>query len=245
MLYYIYDGTFNGLLTAIYEIYYRRQVPQQIIPVGATEVQLFVQQEMIITDENKAGKVYAAIETKISTQVLQNAYYAYLSDHPEVGIWIYKYLHLGWKMGARLDLYLTDERVHCIHRLGQKVKAEKHRLLGLLRFQLLKNHIYYAAIEPDHNIVELLAPHFASRMADQDWIIHDLKREIAAVYNQHEWISTALTSEHVLELEREEEHYQKLWKQYFDSIAISNRINPRLQKQFMPRRYWKHLVEKN
>ncbi|MDD3269852.1 MAG: DUF4130 domain-containing protein [Syntrophomonadaceae bacterium] len=28
-------------------------------------------------------------------------------------------------------------------------------------------------------------------------------------------------------------------------MAISSRKNPRLQKQCMPERYWKHLVEKN
>lgn len=211
----------------------------------AANVQLFAQWEKIVTDESKAAKVYAAIEDKISTQALQNTYYAYLSDHPEAGIWIYKYLNFGWKTGSKLDLHLTDERVHRIHCLSQQVKTEKHRLLGLLRFQLLKNHIYYAAIKPDHNVVELIAPHFARRMADQSWIILDLKREIAAVYNRQEWIATTLTAKNVLELEVEEKLYQELWKQYFDSIAITNRLNPRLQKRCMPQRYWKYLVEKN
>ena len=117
-------------------------------------------------------------------------------------------------------------------------------MLGLIRFQLYKNNIYYAALEPDHNIAELIAPHFADRMADQNWIIHDLKRNLAVVYNQNEWFSTTFTLEHKLKLEVEEQYYQKLWQQYYDSIAISNRLNPKLQKNFMPQRYWKHLVEK-
>jgi probable DNA metabolism protein len=37
--------------------------------------------------------------------------------------------------------------------------------------------------------------------------------------------------------------YQALWKSYFKNIAIGERKNPRLQRQFIPRRYWKNLVE--
>lgn len=245
MLHYIYDGSFNGLLTAIHEIYYRRQIPQQLLPYSNSKPQLFVCQEKIVTDENKAAKVYDAIYSKISPQTLRHTYYAYLAEHPEAGIWIYQYLALGWKFGSKVDLLLSDERVHRIHRLSQKVGREKHRLLGLVRFQLLQRDIYYAAIEPDHNVVELLAPHFAGRMADQNWVIHDLRRDLAAVYNQEEWVSTHFTLQHKLELSKQEQQYQKLWKQYYDNIAISSRINPRLQKRCMPQRYWKHLVEKN
>jgi probable DNA metabolism protein len=245
MFYYTYDGTFNGLLTIIYEIYYRRQIPEQIVPAQNTDFQLFVRQEHFSTDDDKAAKVYQAIENKISIRAIKNAYYAYLSEHPQAGIWIYEYLNLGWKLGSKLDLHLTNDKVHRVHRLGQKVRTEKHRLLGLLRFQLLKGNIYYAAVEPDHNVIELIAPHFARRMASQNWIIHDLKRDLAAVYNQQEWVSTSLTLKQRMEMEREEEYYQMLWKQYYESIAIPSRINPKLQKRCMPQRYWKHLVENN
>lgn len=245
MLCYTYDGSFNGLLTTIYEIYYRRRKPQEIIPAGSSNRQLFVQQEHIACDEDKAARVYDAIDAKISSRALRNAYYAYLSEHANAGTWIYDYLKLGWKLGPKVDLHLTDERVERIHRLSQKVRTERHRLLGLVRFQRHQMDIYYAAIEPDHNVIELLAPHFARRLSDQNWIIHDLRREMAVVYNRKEWVSIGFTLSNKLELEQEEQYYQKLWKQYYESIAISSRINPRLQKQFMPERYWKHLVEKN
>ena len=42
--------------------------------------------------------------------------------------------------------------------------------------------------------------------------------------------------------EREKE-YQQLWKTFFQTIAIEERKNPRLQMQFMPKKYWKDLVE--
>jgi len=129
--------------------------------------------------------------------------------------------------------------------ISLKVAGERHRLMGLLRFQLLQKNIYYAAIEPDHNIVELLAPHFAARMSDQNWVIHDVRRDLAAIYNQEEWIATRFTLQQRLELAQEEDYYRELWKQYHQAISIKSRTNPRLQRQCMPQRYWKHLVEMN
>ena len=45
-------------------------------------------------------------------------------------------------------------------------------------------------------------------------------------------------------LDENEELYQKLWQQYFNSVNIAARKNMKLHIQHMPRRYWRHLVEK-
>ena len=37
--------------------------------------------------------------------------------------------------------------------------------------------------------------------------------------------------------------FQSLWKTFFKSVAIKERTNPRLQMQFMPKKYWKDLTE--
>lgn len=42
----------------------------------------------------------------------------------------------------------------------------------------------------------------------------------------------------------DEKMFQQLWKQYFKSITIKERINPKLHKQNLPVRFWKYLTEK-
>ena len=44
-------------------------------------------------------------------------------------------------------------------------------------------------------------------------------------------------------LDPEELLFQKLWRTYFNAIAIPERTNPRKQRQDMPIRYWKYLPE--
>lgn len=244
MIYYIYDGSFDGLLTCIYESYYRKEDPEKILFQEDGQENLLVQRIYIEQDKEKAEKVYNAIKTKISSHALQNIFYTFLSEKENLGILIYQYVKLGFKMGKSIDGHLSDDRVLNVHKVVQKVTREKHRMLGLVRFKKLKNNLYYASITTDHQIMGLIAPHFAKRMADQNWIIHDLKRNMAAIYDQREWVLTDMVLEKSLNMEEEEKFYQKLWQEYYKSIAIKNRINLKLQKQYMPKRYWKHLVEK-
>lgn len=243
MLYYIYDGSFEGLLTAIYEAYYRRQHPDAILSIENLQENLFIEYVQISTDPKKANRVFNSIKSKISSEALRHVSYVFLSELENRGTLIYQYLKLGWKLGRKVDEYLSDNRVLNVHNISRKVSGEAHRMMGLVRFQLLAENIYYSKIEPDYNIISLIAPHFAARMADQDWAIHDIRRNLAALCRNGRYIIIPLSNPNFLILHPEEEQYQELWKQYFSKIAIESRIKPRLQRQYMPKRYWKHLIE--
>jgi len=167
-----------------------------------------------------------------------------LSEVVEAPTVIYKYLQLGFKIGSRVDLDLMDDRVLNIQRINQKVTFEKHRMLGLVRFQLVEGDLYYAPVQPDHNIVALMANHFSQRMSDQKWMIHDVKRKIGVIYNLKQWVITPVDIE-TPAIGKEEYLYQELWKNYYKSIAIKERKNPKLQKRCMPVRYWGFLTEKS
>lgn len=244
MIHYIYDGSFEGILTAIYHAYYNKEIPEQILSQDDLQESLMVRKVYIETDMEKADKVYHSVETKISKQAMKNIFYVYLSEERDRGTMIYQYLKLGWKMGKSIDGNLKNNHVLVVQNMYKKVSKEIHLMLGLVRFKELKNDLLYAAIEPDYNIVFALADHFAERISNERWIIHDIRRNIAVVYNKEEWLLTELKLKGDIELHQEEESYQKLWKQYFKSISIENKVNPRLQKGYMPVRYWKHLIEK-
>ena len=57
MIYYIYDNTFEGLLTAIYEAYYRRENPDDIIPKEREEENFLIQRYYIHRRENIKGSL--------------------------------------------------------------------------------------------------------------------------------------------------------------------------------------------
>lgn len=245
MLCYLYDGSFEGLLTAIYEAYYRREKPDRIASVKCMQQNFLEKYVTIDTDFEKAKKVYNSIRDKISQEALDNVYRVYLADREEENATIiYEYLRFGWQVGAKVDSFLSDDRVLKVHKIRQRVDLEVHRMMGFVRFRLLENGIYYAPIEPDNDVLPLIAPHFSSRLADQNWIIHDVGRKLAALYNKKEWIIVDADLESIPGVDESEHTYQELWKYFYNSVTIRERYNPDLHKRLLPKRYWRYLTEK-
>ena len=245
MICYTYDGSFEGLLTAIYESYYRREKPVEIHSVENLQPSMLYKYIHIATDIDKSQKVYNSIREKISEEALDNIYYVFLADREyERNTIIYNYLKLGWKVGKNIDLYLADDRVLKVVKIRQRVEREVHRLMGFVRFSLVSGNIYYAPIEPDNNILPLIAPHFAARLSDQNWIIHDKARGLAALYNTKNWLIIDAGPGKIPHVDTNEKLYRDLWKEFYNSITIKERYNLSLHKRLLPVRYWVNLTEK-
>lgn len=244
MMIYVTDGSFEGILTAVFQAYENKEEPISIVSKDVFQMQLGSEVREIKTNPEKSLRVYNAINNKVSQEALEILYNAWLSEHNDVGIAIYRYIKLGLKIGNRVTSYLQNPNILMLNDLSQKVKKETHLFLGILRFKKLKNGIYYSKIEPDNNITILIADHFAKRMADQPWIIHDAKRNIFALYNTKQVVFAMEQEINISSDICDDRKFETLWKNYFHAIAIESRKNLRLQKSFMPRRYWKNMPEK-
>jgi len=244
MVDYLYDGTFEGFLCCVYAHYYENKA-NGIFHKEQYQANLLGKSIEIETDESKATKVYNAIETKISTHDMRRVYCVFLSSIEDKETKLLKYIEMGFKKGPRIRLLHGVQTVLDVQQIEQKVLFESHRLKGLVRFTLLKGDILYSPIEPDHDVCELLAEHFCDRFKSDPFIIHDKKREKALIASGGDWYISAFSLEDVPELADVETDYRKLWKSYFEIIAIKERTNPRCQKNFMPVRYWKNLTEFN
>ena len=131
--------------------------------------------------------------------------------------------------------------------------SERERLLQFLRFQKMADGVFFAAVEPLYNVLPLAVSHFRARFNDQDWLVYDVRRRYGFYYDRATveevsfpeppeglkggWLDPSLSA-------KDERLFQDLWKTYFKSVAIRERLNVRLHKQNMPVRFWKYLVEK-
>lgn len=246
---YLYDGSFEGLLTCIYYHYYQEPATG-ICPQEYYQPTFMTDHTVVTTDPDLAARVYAGIENKISSDSLDLVYDTFLSSTPDKDNLILNYLRLGFRMGSKVDLYHTHPAVYPLHKAARQVTREVHRYLGLLRFADTGRFLY-AALSPDHHILPLIADHFADRLANERWIIHDQKRQLAVVYDgpnrnsstQRGWYLTNFPYHMDSSLPKEERYFQELWQLYFYEISIESRCNPRLQSNFVPLRYRRHLVE--
>lgn len=238
---YLYDGSFDGFLTSVYYSYYGHKA-DGIYPVNNYQFDLMTQSKIIQTDQILAAKVYDAAASKISSDFLQHAFYVFLSFHPFKENLILKYFQLGFKLGPKIDNYHTHPDVLPIQQLSKKVFFEAQRFYGFLRFVDTGKYLY-AVLEPDHNILILLADHFSDRLAGEYFIIHDKKRGLAIIYNKKEWYLSDFSKEISIPNSETEMFYQELWTNYFTHIGIESRKNKTLQAHFVPQRYRHNLIE--
>lgn len=239
---YLYDGTFDGLLTCIHFHYYNEKA-EGIYIKEEYQANILRNSVVVETDEEKADIVYRAIRDKISPYDLRRVYKVFMSSDPEKEMKALNYVRYGFRNGGRISLLHGDPVVFDVQTIEQKVNNEVHRLKGLIRFIELEEGILYSQIEPDHDVVEFLAYHFTDRYKNEPFIIHDMKRNKALVAYQEEWYITHFTKEMITGYSEAEREYSRLWKQYFETIAIRERANSRCQKNLMPQRYWKNMTE--
>jgi probable DNA metabolism protein len=241
----VYEDSFEGFLTAIYYAFYSKTSIESISTEEELEINLLSEIKYIDTDLNKYNKVKDSIVIKIDPLALNKIYKLYLSNYKNKGTLCYKYLKIAFKLGSDVHKYLHLDEVKEIDTIERRVSLEAHRFNGFVRFISVNNNFLYSSIEPDNNILEIISPHFQNRFSNEYWIIHDVKRGIASIYDKISWEIREMDLEVYNNLKDYNDDFQSLWKGYFKSTTIEERINPKLQKRMMPKRYWNNLTEIN
>ncbi len=237
---YLYDGTFDGLLTCVFESYEKKQMPTHVDILDGFQQRLDADYCMIVTDATKAKRVNAGLK---KNGLLTHVYYVFLSGDEKRHIHLFGYIHLSFRMGAAVSQCLTETCVYEVSRLYKNVWREAHSFKEFIRFSELQTGVLYCQIEPKSNVLEILVNHFMDRLPSERFVIHDLNREIAAFYEKGQYVITELKGTAELTLAAEELYYQGLWKVFHQTIAIEERINKKLQQGNMPKRFWKHMLE--
>lgn len=253
MIIFEYDGTFEGLLTCIFEGYTRKQFPDAINIRGKDPADLFLSVNFIEAEPIKAERVWKKILQLMPPSINQIIYYAFLSETKGIEMSILHFCRRLFNNEQNVYTDFGDDDVLKIVQVARKVKREAARIKQFVRFQEAKDGIYFSGIEPLYDVLPLVIAHFKNRYLDQKWLIYDLKRNYGAYYDLRTVEEVELTSSQLNQktgqlsknvLHEEDALYQTLWKSYFEHINIKERKNLRLQRQMMPKRFWRYLIEK-
>lgn len=247
----IYDGTFEGLLTAVFEIYEHKFGVVKLHKGEGYSEGMFEKVVSVATDEARATRVLKGLKQKLSATGVQRLYAAHLAEMEGEDNNLLGFIRYAFDAGMNIEEDYGNKYVMRVSEMVRMIRREKHRMEAFVRFQKLKDETYYAAIEPDFNVLPLLIRHFRSRYADQKWIIYDLKRKYGLYYDLHgtEYITLDFAAidkpgNAVAAFTEDESIYQHLWKNYFHSVNIASRKSTKLHVRHIPKRYWKHLIEK-
>lgn len=244
MIDFLYDGSFSGYLTVIFYAYSEKE-KVQIQKEKTYSPFLLSTSRFIPTEEDKAERVSDSVISKLSFSTLDNLYNLFLSEEEGADTLGLEYLKLCYRYGDSINLAKNNDCIRRVDLIFKRVWYEVHRFLGFVRFKEIAPMTFYAAIEPDHNILPLMMSHFKERFSDQNFIIHDQKRHSAIIYDQKDIYLRFLSAQESLELAKAEidDRFENLFRTYYKATTIEARRNPRLQNAWMPKRYYKHLIE--
>jgi len=252
MHFYTYDGSFEGLLTVVFEAFERKVWPTSIEPKHLAQPSMFGELIAVVTDEAKAGRVWQGLQKKLSINAQQALYHTFLWEQPGFEQLIFDYIKLVFSARQSIEGNYAAPCVLQVQQAAKQVHREKHRMEAFVRFQKTADDLYFATISPDFNILPLIVRHFEQRYADQRWVIYDTNRRYGAYYDLNQ--VSLINLEGVPSRQRgalapeakdaQEDSYQQLWQVYFNSVNIPERKNPKLHLRHMPKRYWKYLSEK-
>lgn len=252
MIVFFYDKTFEGLLTAIFDAYNRKTFPDKLLGEGDIAPLFMTESYSVLTQEDRAVRVWSALENKLSKQACNMLTHTWLSEVDGSDDLLFRYIHKAIDCKVSIETNFGDLDVLQLHQVARKVSHEGHYLKMFIRFQKAADDIFFAPVSPIYNALPLVIEHFTDRFADQKWVIYDLKRRYGYYYDLSTTSEITLDDDnHLLSgkldenlMAEDEKLFQELWKGYFKSMTIKERINPRLQRQHMPKRFWKYLTEK-
>ncbi len=235
---YFTDGSKEAFLTAFLMAFNDEEAY-----IGSSRTQLLLGQRTVpvAADRERAARVEKRL-TELDKNCMHDLFYLLRSGEAQREQIAFRYLKFLAKQGRPVREMLAEAAVTDAMECIRRVTFEIHRLHGFVRFLESESGALYAPLSPDHDVVDLLVPHFRARLPGYPFVLHDVSRKKAAVYDgKHVFVAPLDRAEIVLSADEAE--WQSLWRRYYQSVNIPSRERLKQMKGYMPVRYWKFMPE--
>lgn len=238
---FLYDGSLPGLMCCVHECVYSRQLPAEIWPEGEAQPSLF-EQRLVPTDQERAARVLESIPKKISPRAMELVQNVFLSCCKQKEMATLRFLLLGYQVGSQAPWMFGHSDVKPMLDAEKHQMGETHLLKGFIRFSDYDG-VLAATISPKNFVLPYLVKHFTARYSEEDFIIFDKTHKAALIYENRQSRIVPLEGVEFPEADETEEQYRALWKRFYNTIAIQERVNHKCRRTMMPMRYWENMLE--
>lgn len=144
------------------------------------------------------------------------------------------------KKGADYVLGRISPEAGTLLTRARRVCMELHRVYGFIRFHPSGNNTVVGRAELEHNTADLVLSYFARRYREN--------RIILLVNGQaHIWDKgrVTVTDATLFAPGEPADDFSAFWDAYYDSQVIEGRLNKKLARKHLPRKYWSWVPEGN
>ena len=235
---YFFDGSKEAFLTAFLLAYGDENA---VLTAGICQLALGQKSVFVRAEPDKARRCAARLR-ELDGKCMQDLDLILRSGDADRGQIAFLYLQLIAVRKRPVRGELADDAVSAAAECIRRVRLEVHRLKGFVRFLECACGALYAPLSPDHDVCNLLLPHFKSRIPAIPFVLHDVRRAKAAVWDGKHAFCAPLEKAQIV-LAADEPGWQALWREYYASVNIPSRRRLAQMKGYMPVRYWKFLTE--
>ena len=245
---YLYDGSLEGLLTAVFAAYERHEAPEDIVSRQDYQPRLGQASHTVETDFERAQRVRRGVERAVGPQAFRAIQRAAMCEGCETGSIVYRFIRHAMARQAHerpnpIMEDLANPTVAALAQLARHASNEAERMRQFIRFSHLENGVWYAKCAPNASVVPHVMGYFADRLNDQPFIIYDERHHLAGIYDGRRWCLVDGDAVNVPAFAENEERMREAWKRFYDALSIDARYNPELRRGFMPQRLWSNLTE--
>lgn len=251
MYVYYYDNSFEGLLTAVFDVYARHERPDVLLPEGAPMPMFAEREHHVVSEQTKAERVWRGVLARTDRYVSDMLICVWLSEESGADELLLHYLCKIFDCPRGKTYDFNDTEILQARKIAQRVRQERERLIQFVRFRKMADGTYFAPVSPRHNALPLAVGHFRTRFADQKWVIYDIGRGYGYGYDLSRVVELTLDTSGMTptgdlpeeQYAADDQLYGRLWKEYYNSMSIAERRNPTLRRRNMPVRYWPFMTE--
>lgn len=236
-----YDGTFAGFLSCVFECYVNKEEPVEFYTQEDERLSLYPER-VIPTRRDRAERVYRSLAAKFGPAGQRLVTRGFLTCLENREVWLWQLILLGYRRGPVVTRDLTHPVVHQVQKAVRHLEQEAHLFKGFVRFSLLDG-VLVGEIEPKNRVLPLLRPHFCSRYPQEAFLLYDRPHREGLLHQGGRWAIVPLEDFQMGRPGEEEALYRRLWRSFYDTIAIEARYNPRCRMTHMPKRYWGTMTE--
>ena len=214
---YAYDGTLEGLLSAIFASYANREKPTDVAPADQLQPRLGQRVAHIETNPDHAARVLRGVRHACGWRAVLAIKRAACSDEPDAGTAAYRFVRYAMdeqkrrrcdscrkrttckgiggtgpcpKQRGQAFSDITHPAVERLFQISRAMSQECEHMRQFIRFQHVAGdgqNLWFARCNPKANVVPLVMEHFAERMSDVPFIIYDEVHGTAGVYDGGDW----------------------------------------------------------
>ena len=247
---YICHDTVTGICSALYDAWKEARDQEAGIELkGRIQQRLFCEYREVAESERKSAVLQRMIKRNLGYNTYWDIYHAILSDDDEKAEVVFRMMQEARKIedSTRIMEHLGNPDVARVFELSRRVSNEAHAYKEFIGFRELENRVLFSEISPKSQVLTCIAGHFADRFPLENWMIYDKTHETFLIHvERRPWKlvrGETLNMDAASRVTEEQRKYEELWRGFFNSIAIKERENPRLQQTHLPKRYRREMTE--